>query len=160
MQVQTFLPDWVPAWVQLALLILGILFALAFLMMPFSVFGVKARLEALELRLDEIQGEIRSLALRLPEPDRVYDDGLRAAGRDGGPRAGGRPYEVEDTAMRGTPREPPMNREPSPVPRGAAARPPIPPASWTPDGVVRRPIGAAPSRGEEPPRGKSEPRLW
>jgi hypothetical protein len=36
-------------------------------LMPFSVFGVKGRLEAIEARLDEIQGEIRSLALRLPE---------------------------------------------------------------------------------------------
>ena len=61
-------PDWVPWWAQLLLLIGAILFGLAFALMPFSVFGVKARLEALEARLDEIQGEIRSLSLRLPEP--------------------------------------------------------------------------------------------
>lgn len=163
MQVQTFLPDWVPAWVQLALLILGILFALAFLMMPFSVFGVKARLEALELRLDEIQGEIRSLALRLPEADRLYEEPLRTAPRDAGPQSPSRAYAAEEPSppRAPMPREPQLTREPAATPRpAAAARPPIPPASWTPDGVVRRPIGAPPPRGEKPPRGKSEPRLW
>ena len=61
-------PDWVPWWVHLVVMIALLLFALLFLLMPFSVFGVKARLEAMEARLDEIQGEIRSLSLRLPEP--------------------------------------------------------------------------------------------
>jgi hypothetical protein len=58
-----------PEWTGLLILIVGLLCAAAFLMMPFSVFGVKARLEALEVQLDEIQAEIRSLALRLGEPD-------------------------------------------------------------------------------------------
>ncbi len=62
------LPDWVPPWVHLVILLALMLFALLFLLMPFSVFGVKARLEGVEARLDEIQGEIRSLSLRLPEP--------------------------------------------------------------------------------------------
>ena len=60
------LPEWVPWWVHLVILLVALLFALAFLLMPFSVFGVKARLEGVEARLDEIQGEIRSLALRMP----------------------------------------------------------------------------------------------
>jgi len=75
------LPDWVPWWVHLVLLLSALLLALLFLLMPFSVFGVKARLEGLDARLDEIQGEIRSLALRLPEPteadEYVLDDGRR-----------------------------------------------------------------------------------
>ncbi len=62
------LPDWVPWWANLAILIAGLLFALMFLLMPFAVFGVKGRLDLVEARLDEIQGEIRSLSLRLPEP--------------------------------------------------------------------------------------------
>ena len=62
------LPDWVPWWANLAILCAGLLFALMFLLMPFAVFGVKSRLDLLEARLDEIQGEIRSLSLRLPEP--------------------------------------------------------------------------------------------
>ena len=61
------LPDWVPWWVNLAILLPALLFLLAFVFMPFSVIGVKARLEGIEARLDEIQGEIRSLSLRLPE---------------------------------------------------------------------------------------------
>ena len=61
------LPDWVPWWVHLVIIIAVLLFGLLFLLMPFSVFGVKARLEGIEARLDELQGEIRSLALRLPE---------------------------------------------------------------------------------------------
>jgi len=62
------LPDWLPWWVPLAVLVPALFFAMAFLCMPFAVFGVKGRLDAVELRLDEIQGEIRSLALRMPEP--------------------------------------------------------------------------------------------
>ena len=68
------LPDWVPWWVHVVLLLAAAVFALLFLLMPFSVFGVKARLEGIELRLDEIQGEIRSLALRLPELMETSED--------------------------------------------------------------------------------------
>ncbi|MEA2741630.1 MAG: hypothetical protein QOG25_1, partial [Acetobacteraceae bacterium] len=56
------LPDWVPWWVPLVLLVPALLYALAFLFMPFSVLGVKTRLEVMEARLDEIQQEIRQLA--------------------------------------------------------------------------------------------------
>jgi hypothetical protein len=93
------LPDWVPWWVPLVLLLPALLYALAFLFMPFSVIGVKARLEGLEARLDEIQNEIRHLSLRLPPPGRQsdFDDGYVA-------------------------QPPPRRAEP------AANRPPIPPA--------------------------------
>lgn len=57
-----------PEWTGLLLLALVLLCAAAFLLMPFSVFGVKPRLEALEVQLDEIQTEIRELALRLQDP--------------------------------------------------------------------------------------------
>jgi hypothetical protein len=60
------LPDWVPWWVPMVLIVPALLYALAFLFMPFSVLGVKTRLEVIEARLDEIQQEIRHLALRLP----------------------------------------------------------------------------------------------
>jgi len=53
------LPDWLPWWVPLALLVPALLWALSFLFMPFSVFGVKSRLEVIEARLDEIQNESR-----------------------------------------------------------------------------------------------------
>lgn len=67
------LPDWLPWWVPILLLVPALLYALAFLFMPFSVIGVKSRLEIIEARLDEIQGEIRHLALRLPETGRHTD---------------------------------------------------------------------------------------
>lgn len=56
-----------PDWVGLILLMLLAVAVLAFLAMPFSVFGVKARLEQIEAQLDEIQTELRSLALRQGE---------------------------------------------------------------------------------------------
>ena len=70
------LPDWLPWWVPLAVLLPALLYAIVFLLMPFSVFGLKGRLDSMEARLDEIQGEIRSLALRLPESGRrtSYED--------------------------------------------------------------------------------------
>lgn len=58
-----------PEWTGLLILVVGLLCAAAFLLMPFSVFGVKARLEAIEVQLDEIQAELRSLAMRVAEPD-------------------------------------------------------------------------------------------
>ena len=45
------LPDWVPWWVPLVLLLPALLYGLAFLFMPFSVIGLKSRMEAIEARL-------------------------------------------------------------------------------------------------------------
>ena len=74
------LPDWVPWWGPILLLLPALLYALMFLFMPFSLIGVKGRLDAIDARLDEIQGEIRSLALRMPEPRAsVHFDELYAA---------------------------------------------------------------------------------
>lgn len=67
------LPDWTPAWVQAVILCVAGLFAVSFLALPFAVFGIRGRLEMIEARLDEIQGEIRSLSLRLPEPSQDDD---------------------------------------------------------------------------------------
>jgi hypothetical protein len=62
------LPDWLPWWVPLAALLPALLYGLVFLLMPFSVIGVKGRLEAIEARLDEIQAELRQPGYRLAEP--------------------------------------------------------------------------------------------
>ena len=101
------LPDWVPWWLVLPGIIVALFLALAYLAMPFAVFGVKGRLATMEARLDEIQGEIRSLALRLPEPHGAEYD----------------PYE-----------EPPAERGRAPRPRlrpatPARDRPPAHPAA-------------------------------
>ncbi len=66
-------PAWVPWWVPVAILVPALLYALVFLAMPFSVIGLKSRLDVLEARLDEIQGEIRTLVLRLPVSEREID---------------------------------------------------------------------------------------
>src|SRR5690348_4515804 len=96
------LPDWLPWWVPIVLLVPALLYALAFLFMPFSVIGVKSRLEVIEARLDEIQGEIRHVALRLPEVARAAD------------------YDEI------YPPEPTVDRRRAPPPM---TRPPIPPAA-------------------------------
>lgn len=76
------LPDWVPWWVHLAILLALLFLALMVMLMPFSVFGTKSRLEAIEVRLDEIQAEIRSLALRLPEQGYPDEDDRTGRTRD------------------------------------------------------------------------------
>ncbi len=67
------LPDWVPWWVPMVLLVPSLLYALAFLFMPFSVLGVKSRLEAIEMRLDEIQYELRTIAGGIPAAQNEMD---------------------------------------------------------------------------------------
>lgn len=57
-------PDWMPGWLFLALAIPVLLWCLAFLMVPFNVFGVKARLEAVENELQELNEQIRVMQLR------------------------------------------------------------------------------------------------
>lgn len=97
-----------PEWTGLVLLLGLLLVALAYLLMPFSVFGVKGRLDAIEAQLDEIQAEIRALAARLPEPAR-----------------GRRPPVEDDWAE---PLPPARRGEPDPQPRTG---PPVPPpAAW------------------------------
>jgi len=59
-----------PGWTGLLALLLLLLAGLAFVLMPFSVFGVKGRLDAIEAQLDEIQAELRSLSMRISEAPR------------------------------------------------------------------------------------------
>jgi hypothetical protein len=66
------LPDWLPAWAFLLLALPVLLYALVFLIMPFSVFGVKARLEGLEAQLNDIHEELRYLANRSAPPARSF----------------------------------------------------------------------------------------
>ena len=134
------LPDWVPWWVPMVLLVPALLYALAFLFMPFSVLGVKTRLEVIEARLDEIQQEIRHLALRLP--------------------IGPQEVDFEDVYA---PIQQPKRRE-----AATSDRPPIPPAPrdlYGDDEVQERPAPSPnmrPMRRQEPQivrSDRSEPRL-
>jgi hypothetical protein len=56
------LPDWAPAWLGPVLFIFGALFALAFLLMPFTVFSLKSRLEQIEMKIDELHADLRAVA--------------------------------------------------------------------------------------------------
>lgn len=111
------LPAWVPWWLFFLVLALGVLYLLAFLVMPFSVFGLRGRLEGIEARLDEIQMEMRRLTLRLPD------------------MAGNGEYEEEPLAL------------PLPPGRWAAETrgPPIPPAPAV--SAAEGPVRPAPGRG-------------
>lgn len=138
------LPDWLPWWVPLVLVVPALLYALAFLFMPFSVIGVKGRLDVIEARLDEIQGEIRSLALRLREPGAADHRGVDFE-EVYAPRR-------EDATSHGTPIPP---------------RPPIPPAAHELDDRPPRSdrqgwSGRASRRDaarEAPRHGRAEPRI-
>jgi len=64
-----------PDWTGLLALLLLLLAGLAYLLMPFSVFGLKGRLDSIEAQLDELQAEIRSLSLQLSgTPRRMATD--------------------------------------------------------------------------------------
>ncbi|MCQ8277233.1 hypothetical protein NFI95_02055 [Acetobacteraceae bacterium KSS8] len=136
------LPDWVPWWAQLVILILAILFGFAFLMMPFAVFGLKGRLDFLEAQLDDIHAELRMIATRLPEPDRapprepVFEEMTRPAARRSPspvqmPDPAGSPHPEQRRATF-APEPPPMPEpprpaeRPAPTPRFAEAREPAP----------------------------------
>ena len=99
-----------PNWVGLVLLIVLGMAALALLAMPFSVFGVKARLEQIEAQLDEIQTELRSLVLRQGE---------------GQPR---RKAVVEEDWV-----EPPQSHRSLTADQPLRARPPVPPPPAWPE---------------------------
>jgi hypothetical protein len=92
------LPEWTGVAALLALLLVG----LAYLLMPFSVFGVKGRLDVLEAQLDEIRDEIRGLSIRMSD----------------GPRRSTAEDWVDPPRMRGAEDQP---RVSPPIP---------PPASW------------------------------
>ena len=61
------LPDWLPWWGVVGLLVPAALYLALFLMMPFSTFGLRGRLREVEMRLDAVHEEVRSLTLRLPD---------------------------------------------------------------------------------------------
>lgn len=144
MPVTLPLPDWIPWWGQLAIIVVAILFGLAFLMVPFAVFGLKGRLDFLEAQLDDIHAELRMLAMRLPDLDH------RPV----------RPKEAEPVVQEIRPERPRLTREP---PLATEPRRPRPADDWsTPppmdDDVAqapRRPLRAGPPRDPGPSR--SEP---
>jgi len=123
-----------PDWAALVLLVLGLTILLAWVLMPFSVFGVKGRIEALEARLEVMHEELRQISARL----------------------------AQGSAVRGTefaiPAESPILRpHTSPVPEPRLA-PPIPPPPVVPERSHR----PSPAQRLEPivkQTGRAEPKL-
>lgn len=165
MTLPPFMPDWVPWWAQLALLVLALLFAFALLMMPFAVFGLKGRLDLIEAQLDDIHAELRMLAMRLPDAEPARAEPRRVVVEPD-------PYPYEQPAViarRPAPAQPQVQPQPqAEAPREARpdTRPQVQPQFRTED-------RAAPLRADdrlprrEPPRetirdtvrDRSEPRL-
>ncbi len=108
------LPDWLPWWLPIVLIVPGLLYLLALLVMPFAVLGLKSRLDTIDLRLDEIQGEIRSLSLRMREPSAGRGDFDDDYVDPPGMKAGTRRAEPSDVRQRPPiPPAPPPDRSQS-----------------------------------------------
>lgn len=123
-----------PDWAALVLLIIGLTILLAWVLMPFSVFGVKGRIEALEARLEVMHDELRQLNARLAQ----------------WPASRGADFAI--------PAESPMLRPdlaPLPEPRIA---PPIPPPPVMPERSAR-PVAAPRPEPFVPQSARAEPRL-
>jgi hypothetical protein len=116
--LSTMLPAWLPSWSLLLLALPVLLYALVFLGMPFSVFGVKGRLESLEARVEALTDEIRVMNMRkvgvipeeLPEFGRMKAAvAATAAPPPTPPRAA--PPLREPAARRPAPSAPPLRAE-------------------------------------------------
>ncbi len=139
MTLPFILPDWLPAWAFLLLALPVLLFALAFLLMPFSVFGVKSRLESLESQIDSLHEEVRNLAIRStgmlgtapPARPKLEDDGFDTLPDFGRLKSGQRNY-VEAPAPPPIPPAPAMPITPVVEPRSRTVSAAPPKAAATP----------------------------
>jgi len=116
------LPDWMPPWAALIIAIVAALYALLFLIMPFSVFGVKGRIDALEAQIEALHDEVRMLTMRAagiipaPDPREEIPRPVRPA-----PRAELPEFERLKNAQRAaSATSPPRRRDAPPLPRGRA----------------------------------------
>jgi hypothetical protein len=158
------LPDWVPWWVPMVLLVPALLYALAFLFMPFSVLGVKSRLESMEARLDDLQNEMRLMTRGIPSGQEMdFEDVYTPAGRHIQPR--------QEPVIRDRPPVPPVVTPPDYFEEDEPVERPAPPPNTRP--TARR-SDSSQSPGQSPsgfsggfsggssgsrPAPRSEPRL-
>ena len=112
------LPDWVPPWVHILVFVVMAGVLLLFVLMPFSVFGLKTRLDMIEARLDDIQAELRMIGQVPMRPPELTDDGdrvetLRAqlAGTLPSGNVPGQPVRAEPQLSKGWLRPPTSPRE-------------------------------------------------
>ncbi|MGE4482680.1 hypothetical protein [Acidocella sp.] len=139
MSLPLSLPDWMPGWLFLALAVPALLWVLAFLMVPFSVFGVKARLEALEGELNALHEELRVMQMRaagvLPAPVRGMDSYDEVPNFGQLKRGRAAQQQMEESAP------PPASRAPipNPEPRGGFGKRDISPPRERPAAPPPRP---------------------
>lgn len=142
------LPAWMPGWVFLLLALPVLLYVFAFLLMPFSVFGVKARIESLEAQIDSLHEDLRMMAMRasgaLPPSATELDsyDDVPNFGRIKKSQAG----QVRSSFQASTP------------PRAAPIPVPTPVPMPTPIVPSRERLAPAPAPPPRPAR-RTEPRL-
>jgi len=123
-----------PDWAALILLVVGLTIVLAWVLMPFSVFGVKGRIEALEARLEVMHEELRQLNARLAQ---------------------GHAVRSADFAI---PAESPILRADAAIMPEPRIAPPIPPPPVVPERSVR-PASSQRPEPIVPQPGRAEPRL-
>ena len=134
------LPGWMPGWMFLLLALPVLLWALAFLRMPFSVVGVKGRIESLESQIDALQDELRTMAMRGAGMASAASSSFESF--DDVPNFGRLKKSQRDYA------------EPVPVPQPMAR--PAPPPAVTP---LRERLAPAPQNPPPRPPRRTEPRL-
>ncbi len=165
------LPGWMPSWLFLLLVLPALLWALAFLLMPFSVFGLKARLEALEEQIASLHEDLRVMTLRAsgglpPAPPEFHAPEFHA------PEFHAPEFHAYDEvpAFSRIKRAPVVHEEPMmPPPRPAQpaprpVQPPPPPVQPTPRPVqplsARERLSPTPAPAPAPkPFRRTEPRL-
>jgi len=153
------LPDWMPGWVFLLLALPVLLYLLAFLLMPFSVFGVKSRIEALEAQIDALHEDVRTMTMRasgvLPQAASEYERYANDVPHFSRIKNSQRGY-VEPEPLP----PPPPAREPvrEPVRRAAPVVVPQPVAPPAPMVASRERLAPAPAPAPRPVR-RMEPRL-
>lgn len=79
-----------PEWTGLIALLVLLLLALCLLVMPFSVFGLKGRLESIEAQLDDLRAELRVIASRMPDAPRPSWQAEAELNLPSPPQGGGR----------------------------------------------------------------------
>ncbi|WP_438382058.1 hypothetical protein ABHV46_14430 [Asaia sp. BMEF1] len=108
-----------PLWMQFlaGFILLGL--GLMFILMPFSIFGVKPRLEEVELQLNEVRAELRIIAMRLAQ-------GSSETGPSGEPvfappRRSSAPAETPAPVITPVSRAPEASRSAEPMPWSSEA---------------------------------------
>ncbi|ATU72348.1 hypothetical protein [Komagataeibacter rhaeticus] len=163
--LSSLFPQWMPPWAQAVLLVGGILFALVWLFVPFAVFGVKGRLDSLAIQLDDLQAELRVMAMGLNTPSANPDPAPAARPPEPAPvwepepasRPAARPVPDPDADGHDIPAyERRATRAPQSAPVAPPRQPDPPPVrvredgdEWPPRASIRPAAAPAPRPGRE-----------